>query len=175
MIQPAGQNLSSEYCDIGGEQFFQIANVHKMDEFFLSIVSAFDHWMFITSRGALTAGRKNSRYSLFPYYCADKIIDGSSSTGSLTIVRIERPNGQLVLWSPMAGVSIADTNVSRSLYRNLNGSKIIFEEINHDLELSFRYSWGFSQKFGFVRESCLSNDSLLPQSCTVLDLSLIHI
>lgn len=169
MIQPASQVLSDEYCDLGGEQFFRIANVHEMDEFFLSIVSAFDHWMFITSRGALTAGRKNSGKSLFPYYCADKIIDGSSSTGSLTIVRISRPDGQLVHWSPMAGSSITDAKVSRSLYRNAIGSKIIFEEINHELELTFRYSWSFSQNFGFVRESCLSNNSLLPQSCTVLD------
>lgn len=169
MLQPASQNLSCDYVDIGGEQFFRITNVHKMDEFFLSIVSAFDHWMFITSRGALTAGRKNSSNSLFPYYCADKIIDGSSSTGSLTIVRIEGPDGQLFHWSPMAGVSIAATNVSRSLYRNVSGSKIIFEEINHDLELTFRYSWRFSQKFGFVRESCLSNNSLQTKSCTVLD------
>jgi hypothetical protein len=169
MIQPTTQVVSGDYCDLGGEQFFRIANVQKMDEFFLSIVSAFDHWMFITSRGALTAGRKNSSKSLFPYYCADKIIDGSSSTGSLTIVRIQRPDGQFVYWSPMAGPADPESRVSRSLYRNVSGSKIIFEEINHDLELTYRYSWTFSQQFGFVRESCLSNNAVLPQSCTLLD------
>lgn len=169
MIQPTTQVVSGDYCDLGGEQFFRISNVQKMNEFFLSIVSAYDHWMFITSRGALTAGRKNSSKSLFPYYCADKIIDGASSTGSLTIVRIQRPDGQQVHWSPMVGTATPDARVSRSLYRNVNGSKIIFEEVNHDLELTYRYSWSFSQRFGFVRESCLSNNSVLPQSCIVLD------
>ena len=169
MIQPTTQIVSGDYCDLGGEQFFRIANVQKMSEFFLSIVSAYDHWMFITSRGALTAGRKNSSKSLFPYYCADKIIDGASSTGSLTIVRIQRPDGQQVNWSPMSGPATPDMRVARSLYRNVSGSKIIFEEINHDLELTYRYSWSFSQKFGLVRESCLSNNSALPQSCVILD------
>lgn len=169
MIQPTTQVVTGDYCDLGGEQFFRISNVQKMNEFFLSIVSAYDHWMFITSRGALTAGRKNSGKSLFPYYCADKIIDGASSTGSLTIVRVQRPDGHLVHWSPMAGPVNPDARVSNSLYRNVSGSKVIFEEINHDLELTYRYSWSFSQKFGFVRESCLSNNSVLPQSCTVLD------
>ena len=140
MIQPTTQIVSGDYCDLGGEQFFRIANVQKMSEFFLSIVSAYDHWMFITSRGALTAGRKNSSKSLFPYYCADKIIDGASSTGSLTIVRIQRPDGQQVNWSPMSGPATPDMRVARSLYRNVSGSKIIFEEINHDLELTYRYS-----------------------------------
>ena len=169
MIQPTTQVVSGDYCDLSGEAFFRITNVQKMNEFFLPIVSAFDHWMFITSRGALTAGRQNSSKSLFPYYCADKIIDGASSTGSLTIVRVLRSDGELVHWSPMGGASAPDSRISQSLYRNVSGSKIIFEEINHDLELTYRYSWSFSQKFGFVRESCLSNDAALPQSCTILD------
>ena len=169
MIQPTTQAVSGDYCDLSGEEFFRITNVQKMNEFFLSIVSAFDHWMFITSHGALTAGRKNSSKSLFPYYCADKIIDGASSTGSLTIVRVQRSDGEPVHWSPMGGASAPDSRISQSLYRNVSGSKIIFEEVNHDLEMTYRYSWSFSQKFGFVRESCLSNDAAFPQSCTILD------
>ena len=36
-----------------------------MRPFFMSIVSNSDHWMFISSTGGLSAGRKNSNYALF--------------------------------------------------------------------------------------------------------------
>ena len=147
MIQPTTQVVIGDYCDLGGEQFFRISNVQKMNEFFLSIVSAYDHWMFITSRGALTAGRKNSGKSLFPYYCADKIIDGASSTGSLTIVRVQRPDGHLVHWSPMAGPVNPDARVSNSLYRNVSGSKVIFEAIWRSIFWNLPKLFSFSELY----------------------------
>ena len=52
---------------INGEDFFKIAHVDKMRTFLMSIVSDSNHWMFIGSNGALSAGRKNSDYSFFPY------------------------------------------------------------------------------------------------------------
>ena len=58
---------------IGNEIFYKISNYNKMRPFFMSIVSNSDHWMFISSTGGLSAGRKNSNYALFPYYTDDKI------------------------------------------------------------------------------------------------------
>ena len=43
-----------------GESCYKIANSDAMRPFFMSIVSNSNHWMFISSNGALTAGRKNS-------------------------------------------------------------------------------------------------------------------
>jgi hypothetical protein len=37
------------------------------------------------------------------------------------------------------------------------GNSIVFEEINHDLGLSFRYAWHNSERFGFVKKSVISN------------------
>ena len=70
---------------INNENFYKISNVNKMRPFFMSIVSAYDHWLFISSTGALSAGRKNSDNALFPYYTDDKISESYEITGSKTI------------------------------------------------------------------------------------------
>ena len=49
--------------------------------------------------------------------------------------------------------------ISRNLYKNIYGNKVIFEEINHDLELTFRYQWNSSNEFGFVRKAKLINNA----------------
>ena len=51
---------------LDGEDFYRIANSDRLRPFFLSIVSSADHWMFISSNGALTAGRRNPDLALFP-------------------------------------------------------------------------------------------------------------
>ena len=80
--QPA---VEGEAVSIAGESFYKIANYDQMRPFFMSVVSSSNHWMFISSTGGLTAGRKNSNYSLFPYYTDDKISDSFETTGSKSI------------------------------------------------------------------------------------------
>ena len=53
---------------IDGEAYYKITDSGRLRPFFMSITSAYDHWLFISSNGGLTAGRKNSEYALFPYY-----------------------------------------------------------------------------------------------------------
>ena len=45
----------------------------------------------------------------------------------------------------------------------------IFEEINEDLGLTFRYEWNSSNKFGFVKKSALINTTSSAIEVTVLD------
>ena len=47
--------------------------------------------------------------------------------------------------------------IHRHLYKNLLGNKICFEEINHDLQLVFRYTWATSDSYGFLRQCELQN------------------
>ena len=61
-----------------------------MRPFFMTVVSDADHWMFISSNGALTAGRRNADLALFPYYTDDKIRDMVEVTGSKTILHRPR-------------------------------------------------------------------------------------
>ena len=77
---------------IGNECYFMISNSDTMRPFFMSIVSDSNHWMFISSNGGLTAGRKNSDFALFPYYTDDKITESAEVTGSKTIFRIKKNN-----------------------------------------------------------------------------------
>ena len=67
--------VKGEEVQIGGENFYKISNVDGMRPFFMSLVSNSNHWLFISSTGGLTAGRKDSSNALFPYYTDDKIIE----------------------------------------------------------------------------------------------------
>ena len=134
---------------IGDDIFFKIANSDAMRPFFMSIVSDSNHWMFISSNGGLTAGRKNSEYALFPYYTDDKITESAEITGSKTIIRVNK-DGKVHVWEPFS-IRFQDRyKTSQNLYKNACGNKLIFEEINNDLELSFRYEWCSSNKYGLI-------------------------
>jgi len=61
-----------------------------MPDFFISIVSDSDHWMFISSNGSLSAGRKDRNNALFPYYTVDKIHDYKDISGSKTFFLVEK-------------------------------------------------------------------------------------
>jgi len=52
-------SVGGKHVTLDGEAFYQIANYDCMRPFFMSIVSGGDHWMFISSTGALTAGRRH--------------------------------------------------------------------------------------------------------------------
>ena len=148
---------------IDNESYYKISNSDEIRPFFMSIVSDSNHWMFISSNGGLTAGRKNSEYALFPYYTDDKITESADITGNKSIFKVNK-DGQEFMWEPLAIRSLGRYTTTQNLYKNRIGNKIIFEEINHDLELVFRYQWSSSNKFGFVKKSKLINTSTKPVS-----------
>jgi len=150
------EEVKGEEVKINSESFYKISNYDSMRPFFMSIVSNSNHWMFISSTGGLTAGRKNSEFALFPYYTDDKITESSEYTGSKTICLVKR-NDKVSLWEPFSSKYDGVYRVTRNLYKNSFGNKVRFEEINHDLELTFSYDWNSSDKYGFVRKSVLTN------------------
>lgn len=154
--------------EIQGEVFFKISNTDQMRPFFMSIVSDSDHWMFIGSNGGLTAGRRNSDYSLFPYYTDDKVVSSYDNTGSKTIIKVVNEKGKQ-LWEPFSERYFEVYKTTRNLYKNLLGNKVIFEEINNDLKLKFSYEWNNSNQFGFVRKSKIENLSEQSQKLEILD------
>ena len=74
--------VEGNFVEMEHEKFYKISNSNLMPDFFMTIVSDSDHWMFITSNGALSAGRKDRNNALFPYYTVDKIKDSKGITGS---------------------------------------------------------------------------------------------
>ncbi|HSR88543.1 MAG TPA: hypothetical protein VLL07_06275, partial [Pontiella sp.] len=85
-LHSSGADVKGSYVELDGELFYQIQNHDHMAPFFMSIVSDSNHWMFISSNGALTCGRRNPESALFPYYTDDKIQDAQDQTGPGTIV-----------------------------------------------------------------------------------------
>ncbi|MGK0421058.1 MAG: hypothetical protein ACJAT9_000719 [Polaribacter sp.] len=162
------QEVKGEMINFDNEVYYKITNSDEMRPFFMSIVSDSDHWMFISSNGGLTAGRKNSEYSLFPYYTDDKITESADVTGSKSIFQVLK-NGNVYLWEPFSQRQVGLYQIKQNLYKNSFGNKVIFEEINEDLEVTFRYQWNSSDTFGFVKKSTLINTSSEKMSITVLD------
>ena len=160
--------VKGEMINFENEAYYKIENSNEMRPFFMSIVSDSNHWMFISSNGGLTAGRKNSEHSLFPYYTDDKITESADITGSKAIFQVLK-NGNIYLWEPFSQRQIGLYKVQQNLYKNTYGNKVIFEEINEELGLTFRYQWNSTDKFGFVKKSTLINNSSEKLEVTFID------
>ncbi|MBN2636371.1 MAG: hypothetical protein JXR61_08875, partial [Prolixibacteraceae bacterium] len=111
-------------AEFENESYFKISNHDAMRPFFMSIVSDSNHWMFISSNGGLSAGRKNPEYALFPYYTDDKITESADITGSKTIFRVREGN-QVHVWEPFSERFTGKYNISRNLCKSIYGNKII--------------------------------------------------
>ncbi|MGL2993430.1 hypothetical protein [Flavobacterium sp. TSSA_36] len=151
-----------------GEKYYKIENSDALRPFLMSMVSDSDHWLFISSNGGLSAGRKNAEYALFPYYTDDKITESADITGSKTIFQI-RLDEKTMVWEPFTERFNDTYHLTRNLYKSFYGNRIIFEEIQEDLELVFRYEWSSSDRFGFVKKSTLINNSNKSYDIKVLD------
>lgn len=153
---------------IQGESYYKISNSDALRPFFMSIVSDSNHWMFISSNGGLSAGRKDSDNAIFPYYTDDKITESADITGSKSMFQVQK-DGISHLWEPFSDRLAGKYRITRNLYKHVYGNKVIFEEENHDLKLTFRYAWNSSDKYGFVKKSTLSNNSLGEVQVSILD------
>ncbi len=148
--------VSGEFINMAGERYYAIRNVDEMAPFFISVVSNSDHWLFVSSTGGLTAGRVSPETALFPYLTVDKIHGSGTHTGSKTLLRVE-VDTESHEWEPFNLEHDGRYQTTRNLYKNTLGNKLCFEEINHDLQLGFIYTWATSETYGFVRQCKLSN------------------
>ena len=108
-------DVAGQYVAIDNETYYKISNYNNMDSFFISVVSDSDHWMFISTKGGLSAGRINSENALFPYYTDDKITDGSGFTGSRTIALVTS-DGKTSLWDPFSDNLAGVYSITRNIY-----------------------------------------------------------
>jgi len=162
------KEVKGNYVNKNSELYYKISNSDALTPFFMSIVSDSNHWLFVSSNGGISAGRKNSDHALFPYYTEDKIKESAETTGSKTILLVHKASKTL-LWEPFSENYKGVYQIKRNLYKNAYGNKILFEEINDDLELTFCYEWNTSNLFGFVRKATLINNSNESNQITVLD------
>src|SRR5437773_3222641 len=140
------RKVEGELVDYDGERFYRIARAEAMKPFFMSIVSDTNHWLFVASNGGLTAGRQSPKFALFPYGTEDKIVDAAGTTGPYTAILATRA-GTTHLWHPFRDVGLLVYGATRRLSKSVLGNRVVFEEINEELELAFRYEWKTSDRF----------------------------
>ena len=160
--------VNGQFVILNGEEFYQIKNYDCISPFFISLTSDSDHWMYISSTGGLTAGRKNPNNALFPYYTDDKIHESAETTGSVTIFQICK-EGKYYLWEPFSIRYEGIYKIERNIYKNIVGNKIIFEEKNLDLEVTFQYCWMNTENYGWIKKSTLVNHSQKEREVKILD------
>lgn len=168
--KPPVTSITTEdaYVTLLDDTYYRIHNYDSLDSFFMTIVSSSDHWLFISTTGGLSAGRVDSDNALFPYYTVDKLTEASENTGQKTVIWVEAATGQK-RWEPFSYRDGGIYEITRNLYKNISGTALIFEEINHDLNLTFRYAWRTSEKYGFVKTTYLINDEKGDCSIRLLD------
>ena len=169
------KDVKGYFVILEGEKFYKLENYDRMDDFFMTITSSSDVWNFLWAKGGITAGRKNADHAIFQYGTADRIADYKYTTGSYTAIQVETAEG-VALWEPFGrflqgtgAAGIPEDGVQYSLYKNINGSKVIFEARNEALQLVFRYGWTSGKRFGLVKLAKVINISAKPQKVHVLD------
>ncbi len=164
----AAQRASGEYVFMHGDWYYKISNLDALEPFFISLVSSSDHWLFIASTGGLTAGRVSAEQALFPYYTVDRVTENSENTGNKAILRVHRQD-RCFLWEPFSERQAGIYRLERNLYKNIAGTMLIFEEINHDLDLVYRYAWRSGEAFGFIKTTWLVNGGSAACQVELLD------
>ncbi len=117
----------------------------------MTIVSDSDLWMYVSSAHGLTCGRGEAQRCLFPYETDDRLHRAGGQVGPITILRVLLKDGSTVQWRPFHPDRAQNTH--RRLYKSELSNRVIFEEENRALGLTFRYQWAPCDAFGFVRTS----------------------
>jgi hypothetical protein len=154
----SGRSVATDaFVTLDGEECYRIGGFDEMPPFLMNIPTDTDLWMFVSSAGGLTAGRRDPDGAIFPYETVDRLHDGHHHTGPVTLLRVERKGRPAVLWEPFARRAEADARVERALYKNTTGSQLTFEEVDPAARLAFRSRWAGSDATGWVRTATLVN------------------
>jgi hypothetical protein len=140
--------------EFDGEQWYTVADLDRMEPFLMSLVSDGDCWMFVSSSGALTAGRGDADQALFPYVTDDRLHASGGQVGPVTRLRVTVA-GEEVLWMPFEARPAPGTR--RFVSKSVVGDSVVFEERRDDLGLRFSYRWSTSATYGFVRTTTVRN------------------
>ena len=153
------KEVQGQFITIDGERFYEIANYDAMQPFFISLASDSDLWMYLSSTGGLTCGRRSPNEALFPYYTDDKITESYEFTGprtEMSIVNCKSSNRKSI-WRPFSEKQQDAFDISRKIAKSIVGNQIVFCEENHTLGLRFSYLWAPAGKLGWVRRATLEN------------------
>lgn len=125
-----------------------IRGAEEMPPFFMSVASPSNHWMFLSSLGPLTAGRRSKGGAVFPYRTVDQIHDAVGRVGGRTLVR-RRSDG--AIWEPFTERSAGLAGVTRTVSRSAYSTWVTLAESHEDFGLEVRQTWTTSATRGVLR------------------------
>ena len=160
---------TGHYMTLHGEKYYLIEHFDRMSPFFISLASDTDLWMYISSTGGLSCGRRNPEQALFPYYTDDKITENADHTGAKTIIRLSDSAKRGLPWEPFSDRYMGVYRTKRSIAKSVVGNRLLFMEQNLDLGLTFCYEWMPAGQWGWVRRATLRNDGTEPVSVEMID------
>jgi hypothetical protein len=160
------RGATGSLTSIDGVDHYRIDGVERMEPFLMTVVSDSDLWMFLSTSGALTAGRKDADDALFPYETDDRLHRASGITGPVTVIARTGDRGREV-WRPFDRE--CPVSCSRSIAKSTLGNRVVFDERNEAWGLTFRAVWEPSDRYGWVRTLELVDDAGDGASLEVLD------
>ncbi len=137
------------FTEADGQKWYRIDDYDTLDPFLVNVVTPGDQWIFVSTSGALTAGRWSAELSLFPYETDDRLHRSDGRTGPLTVIRVSEAQD---VWQPFAA-STPFGVVERSVAKTAYGDRLRFTERHLAHGLTFTYTWMAAGRFGLVR-SC---------------------
>ena len=141
-------SVEGRLVTVDGRDWYRIDGLEHLEPFLVSVVSDADLWMFVSSTGALTAGRVDADHALLPYETDDRIHRAAGVTGPITWLARQR-DGHRELWRPFA--ADLDPAATRSLAKPVRSNALLLEERHEDWALAFRVTWAPSPTHGWVR------------------------
>ncbi len=139
------------FVTVDGVAYYKISHVETLRPFLIQVVSASDLWVFLSSGGGVTAGRKNAQGNLFPYVTDDKL-NSDDATGAKAALKAKGKT-----WQVFEKNGAHHYNITRNLYKAYYANSVMLEEIHHDLQLSYTYRYETSEKYGLVKSVKLQN------------------
>ncbi|MDE0233055.1 MAG: hypothetical protein OXI56_04890 [bacterium] len=166
IVPASGCRPEGRVCVEDGLEWYRIDHYDLLDPFLVNVTSPGDRWLFVSSSGALTAGRRSPEHALFAYETDDRLHRSGGRTGPFTLLRVA---GSADPWEPFAP-HVPYGRVHRSLAKTLSGDRLRFEEHHPGLGITFRYTWATTDRFGLVRTCELTRDpDAPPVAVEVLD------
>ncbi len=176
-LEPAGpaaaRDVATEptggFVTLDGEPYYRIRAYDRLPPFLVNLPTDTDLWMFVSSAGGLTAGRRDPDGALLPYETVDRLHDAHHVSGPVTLMRIERPGHAPLRWQPFTPDEQAGAGTERALAKSVTGDRLVFEETHRGAGLAFRYRWAGSDPTGWVRTATLENLGPGPVRVALLD------
>ncbi|GIS27187.1 MAG: hypothetical protein CM15mP127_15600 [Gammaproteobacteria bacterium] len=119
MVVPKGQLYSNKKPIV----MYKIKNINEIPPFLMTLTSAYDHWMYLSSTGCLTAGKSEAKHAIFPV--TDDLLHQNISFSPISLVKSNQK--RKIKYGTLFQIIISE-EIERNLFKNALGNKIILRK-----------------------------------------------